>query len=85
MGKKDQKSIPWRDAFPDISEDSLAADILIAARHKTGISQKKLSAMSGISLLQIREMERGNITIDEGSARRLARSLNSDYRVFLKK
>ena len=76
-------SIPWREAFADISEDKLTGNILAGARHKAGLSQKQLTDLTGIPQRHISEMENGRRTIGRKNAKLLARALDTNYRVFL--
>lgn len=76
-------SIPWRDAFPDLSDDALTGHILVGARHKAGLSQKQLADMTGVHQRHISEMENCRRTIGKKSAKLFAKALDTDYRVFL--
>jgi len=53
------------------------------ARGKEGLTQKQLSELTGITQHHISEMENGKRPIGKETARKLARALNIDYRVFL--
>lgn len=50
---------------------------------KEGLSQVELSGLTGIPQRHISEMEHGKRTIGKEIARRLAKALNVDYRIFL--
>lgn len=53
------------------------------ARGKEGMTQKQLSALTGIAQHHISEMENGKRPIGKETARKLAAVLNVDYRIFL--
>jgi ribosome-binding protein aMBF1 (putative translation factor) len=53
------------------------------ARGKEAMTQKQLSELTGIAQHHISEMETGKRTIGKDTARKLAKALNIDYRVFL--
>jgi ribosome-binding protein aMBF1 (putative translation factor) len=53
------------------------------ARGKEGLTQKQLSALTGIAQHHISEMENGKRPIGKETARKLAAVLNVDYRIFL--
>ena len=76
-------SIPWRDAFSDLSDDALVGHILSGARHKAGLSQKQLADMTGVHQRHISEMENCRRTIGMKNAELFAKALDTDYRVFL--
>jgi len=52
-------------------------------RYREDLTQDQLSAMTGIHRRHISEMENGKRTIGKESAKKLAKVLNSDYRMFL--
>jgi ribosome-binding protein aMBF1 (putative translation factor) len=52
-------------------------------RGKEGLTQKQLSALTGIAQHHISEMENGKRPIGKETAKKLAKVLNIDYRVFL--
>ena len=76
------ESVPWRDALP-FEADQLPGVCLAGARHREGISQRKLAELTGIPQRHISEMETGKRTIGKERAKVLAKALNTDYRVFL--
>ena len=53
-------SIPWREAFPEYSDEQLPGVCLAGARRKEGLTQKELARMIGVSQSNISEMETGN-------------------------
>ena len=72
-------SIPWQKVYPNFN----AATALRGARKKDALTQKQLAKVLGISQNHISEMENGKRPIGKEMARRLAKILNVDYRVFL--
>jgi DNA-binding XRE family transcriptional regulator len=52
-------------------------------RGKERLTQKQLAEMTGIAQHHISEMENGKRPIGKETARKLAKALNIDYRVFL--
>jgi len=52
-------------------------------RGKEGLTQKQLAEMTGIAQHHISEMENGKRPIGKETAKKLAKALNIDYRVFL--
>lgn len=53
------------------------------ARGKEGLTQKQLAVLTGIAQHHLSEMENGKRTIGKETAKKLAKALNIDYRVFL--
>lgn len=80
--KNDSVSIAWKDAFPGLQENE-AGTYLAGARHREGLIQPQLAEKSGSPQRHISEMENGKRPIGKENARRLAVSLNADYRAFL--
>jgi len=76
-------SIPWREAFPEASDQELIGGILVGARNKAGITQKQLADLTGVHQRHLSEMEHGKRTIGKKNAKLFAEALNTDYRVFL--
>jgi DNA-binding XRE family transcriptional regulator len=77
------EALPWRQAFPEYDEKALTGVVLAGARGKEGITQRELADRVGIPQRHISEMERGKRPIGKEMAKRLAKALNIDYRVFL--
>jgi transcriptional regulator with XRE-family HTH domain len=77
------KPIPWREAFPDLTDENIPGAMLAGTRHKEGITQRRLSELTGIPQRHISEMENSRRPIGKETARKLAKALNVDYRVFL--
>ena len=76
-------SIPWREAFPEFSEEPEYSVALRGARVKEGLTQKELSRGTKIPQSHISAFENGKLEIGKERAKRLAEALNVDYRVFL--
>jgi len=76
-------SVPWREAFPSIREEHLPGISLLGARAKEGMTQTRLSELTGIPQRHLSMMEHGKRTIGKKNARLLAKVLDVDYRVFL--
>ncbi|MBM4285516.1 MAG: helix-turn-helix transcriptional regulator [Deltaproteobacteria bacterium] len=74
-----EDSLPWRAVFPHFD----AGVALRGARKREGLTQKKLAGRLGVSQTHISEMEHGKRPIGKEMARRLAKVLQVDYRVFL--
>ena len=73
------ESVPWEEVYPDFN-GSVA---LRGARKREGLTQKELAALLGVSQTHISEMEHGKRPIGKEMAKRLAKVLKADYRVFL--
>lgn len=78
------ESRPWREVFTEMRpEDTVPSAILRGSRVKEELTQAQLSEMTGIPRRHISEMEHGKRPIGKETARRLAKALKCDYRVFL--
>jgi len=75
-------SLTIEEAFPEYMANP-GGTCLRGARVKEGLSQVELSGLTGIPQRHISEMEHGKRTIGKEIARRLAKALNVDYRIFL--
>jgi ribosome-binding protein aMBF1 (putative translation factor) len=73
------ESVPWEEVYPNFS-GSVA---LRGARKREALTQKELAQLMGISQTHISEMEHGKRPIGKDMAKRLAKVLKVDYRVFL--
>lgn len=71
--------IDWQEVFPDQSPGRLIA----GGRCKEGLTQQRLADLTGIPRRHISDMENGRRPIGKETARKLARALKVDYRVFL--
>ncbi|MDO9532201.1 MAG: helix-turn-helix transcriptional regulator [Deltaproteobacteria bacterium] len=76
---EDPESIPWEEVYPDFN-GSVA---LRGARKREALTQKDLAHLVGVSQTHISEMEHGKRPIGKEMARRLAKALKVNYRVFL--
>ena len=76
-------AVPWREAFPGLSDEQLPGVSLIGARAKEGLTQKQLSELTGIKQHHISEMENHKRSIGKKNAMKLAKVLNIGYKVFL--
>ena len=76
------EAIPWRERFPEI-EGNEPGICLAGARHREGLTQRKLAELTGIPQRHISEMENGKRTIGKKNAKVFAKVLSVDYRVFL--
>ncbi len=75
-------SISWRGSFKDFEGNETGAN-LTGGRHKEGLTQAKLSTLTGIPQRHISEMERGLRPIGKKNAKLFAGVLKVDYRMFL--
>ncbi|MBI5583491.1 MAG: helix-turn-helix transcriptional regulator [Deltaproteobacteria bacterium] len=76
-------SIPWREAFPEYLDENLPGVSLLGARTKDGMTQTRLSGLTGIPQRYLSMMEHGKRPIGKKNARLLGKVLKVDYRVFL--
>ena len=78
-----EDTIPWRDAFPEYTDEEAPAVCLRAIRRREGLTQKALAKRSGIPQAHISRMERGKATIGVTRAKRLGKALNVGHKVLL--
>ncbi len=84
IGFRDVKdSIPWRDAFPELTTERIPGAYLKGIRKREEFSQAKLSEQTGIPQRHLSEMENGKRPIGKKNAVILANALNTDYRNLL--
>jgi DNA-binding XRE family transcriptional regulator len=76
-------SVPWRDAYPDCSEEQLIGKALAGSRYREGLTQMKLAELISVPQRHISEMENGKRPIGKDMAKRLGKALNISYKVFL--
>ena len=76
-------AVPWRDAYPEYSEEQLIGKALAGVRYREGLTQIQLAEKIGVPQRHISEMETGKRPIGKAMAKRLAQVLDVDYRVFL--
>lgn len=79
----EQDALPWREAFTEHDRSREPGVFLAGARAREGMTQKRLSGLTGIPQRHISEMENNRRPIGKKTAAKLARALNIDYRVFL--
>jgi len=77
------ETIPWRDLFPEYKDEELPGVCLSGSRLKEGMTQKRLSELTGIPQSHISEMENGKRSIGKKRAKILAKALNVGYKIFL--
>jgi len=79
-----EKSIPAEKVLPELGDDTQRpATMLRGARYKAGMTQKELAEALEIHQHHLSEMEHGKRPIGKSMARKLAESLECDYKVFL--
>ncbi|MEI6213224.1 MAG: helix-turn-helix transcriptional regulator [Desulfuromonadales bacterium] len=77
-------SIPWRESFNrHFQNDTVSGVCLNSARTTKGLTQAQLAELADIPQRHISEMERGKRGIGKDRASRLAKALDTDYRIFL--
>lgn len=74
-------SIPWREVAG--RRGSVPASVLRGYRSKSEITQTRLSELTGIPQRHISEMEQEKRPIGKENAKKLAKALDTDYRMFL--
>lgn len=82
LEQADEDDHPYtvNEVFPEgIAPDS----VLRGARYREGLTQAQLAARMGVKVSHISEMERGKRSIGKEMAKRLAKALNTNYKVFL--
>jgi DNA-binding XRE family transcriptional regulator len=77
--RSEEDLLTWEEAFPGLGP----GDILQGARDREGITQTELPEKIGVKPHHISEMESGKRSIGKDMARRLAKALNTGYKVFL--
>jgi hypothetical protein len=75
-------AVPWREVFPEYTDNS-PGTALAGARYKEGLTQRRLSDLTGIPQRHISEMETGKRPIGRKCARSLSEVLKIDYRVLM--
>jgi ribosome-binding protein aMBF1 (putative translation factor) len=80
----EEGTVPWQTAVQELVDKySLPGASLRGARMKENLSQTAVAAKLGIPPSNISEMESGKRPIGKAMAKRLAKVLRIDYRVFL--
>ncbi len=75
-------SVPWQACF-SYADEQLPSISLAGAREKEGLTQRELSRLTGIPQRRISEMENGKRPIQKETAKKLGKTLNISYKVFL--
>lgn len=82
--KPAKSSVPWREVFKkEIAKYGEAGLALRGLRARESLTQKALAELIGVSPHHISEMENNKRPIGKEMAKRLAKALHADYRVFL--
>jgi hypothetical protein len=82
--EKQAGSRPWREVFAELRpDDAIPSAILRGSRVKEELTQVQLSELTGIPRRHLSEMEHGKRPMGKETAKRLAKALKCDYRVFL--
>jgi hypothetical protein len=76
-------SRPWREAFPELTDEQLPGVSLKGARIKEGLTQKKLAVMTGIRQHHISEMENYKRAIGRKNAIKFAKALKTSHKIYL--
>ena len=79
---EEKESYDLEEVSPELAWNSGGVSIR-GGRGKEGLTQKQLAELTGIAQHHISEMENGKRPIGKETARKLAKALNIDYRVFL--
>ena len=76
--------IPWRESFnTHFPNDTVPGVCLNSARTTKGLTQLQLAERADIPQRHISEMERGKRGIGKDRALRLAKALDTDYRILM--
>jgi DNA-binding XRE family transcriptional regulator len=76
--------VPWRESFDKhFRSDTVSGVCLNSARTAKGLTQLQLAELADIPQRHISEMERGKRGIGKDRALRLAKVLDTDYRIFM--
>ena len=78
LGGEDE-SFLLEEVFPDLREGSAIRGL----RLREGLTQEQLAHLLGVKRTNLSEMENGRRPIGKNMAKRLARVLKTDYKVFL--
>lgn len=77
--EEEEQTVPLEEVFPDLHPGSAIRGL----RYREELSQAQLAEIIGVKRHHISEMERGKRPIGKDMAKRLAKALHSDYKVFL--
>jgi len=75
----DDDSLSMEEIFPDLHSGSAIRGL----RYREGMTQAQLAEKIGVKIRHVSEMEKGRRQIDKETAKRLAKALNTTYKVFL--
>jgi DNA-binding XRE family transcriptional regulator len=75
----EEESVPLEEVFPDLHQGSAIRGL----RLREGLTQEQLASLLGVKRTNLSEMENGKRPIGKNMARRLAKVLKTDYKVFL--
>jgi len=75
----DDGSVSLEEIFPDLH----AGSAICGLRYREEMTQAQLAKKIGVSSRHVSEMENGRRRIDKETAKRLAKILNTTYKVFL--
>jgi plasmid maintenance system antidote protein VapI len=78
LGNED-KSLPLEEVFQDLHQGSAIRGL----RLREGLTQEQLAYLLGVKRSNLSEMENGKRPIGKNMAKRLAKVLKTDYKVFL--
>ncbi len=72
-------SLALEEVFPDLNSGSAIKGL----RYRDNLTQKQLASMIGVKRHHISEMENGKRPVGKEMAKRLAKAMNTNYKVFL--
>ena len=79
VAEEEEQTVSLEEVFPNLHPGSAIRGL----RYREELSQAQLAEMIGVKRHHISEMERGKRPIGKDMAKRLAKALHSDYKVFL--
>lgn len=80
----DQERIPAENIFPDTFDTAKGPAIALRGlRYRENLTQKELAKKIGIHQHHLSEMENGKRSIGKDMARKLAKALHADWKIFL--
>ncbi len=79
----DSAAVAWETLAKErIKKYKKAGLVLRGIRYREGLSQKRLAEKSGVNQNEISKIENGKRAVGEKVAKRLAKALNIDFRLF---